>query len=50
MAVTSPPTSVFGKYEPKAFPYQYAAQVHIDHLAGGTPAIPRSPKDGCAAS
>ena len=29
--------SVFAKYEPKAYPYLYACELHVDMIAGGVP-------------
>lgn len=34
-------TSVFAKYQPKAFPYCFAGALHIGTIAGGTPTDPK---------
>ena len=34
---TTRPQSIFAKHETKAFPYQYAATIHVETIAGGVP-------------
>lgn len=35
------PTSVFAKYIPKAWPYEYRGTLHVGRIAGGTPTDPK---------
>jgi hypothetical protein len=41
MTITTPTTSVFAKFVPKAFPYQFTGQLHVDQIVGGIPSDPK---------
>jgi hypothetical protein len=34
-------TSVFAEFENKAWPFEFAGEIHVDHLVGGTPFNPK---------